>query len=423
VAQAGETPAPVSAGLSATGDDRHEWSRMIGGWHVAFGVLAALAGGLLLAETGLSPVRRYVALALLAAACGWYAAVGRRVVGRESSRAGFVYVTISIALTVGAFAAAPVGALLLCMLYPHIWSLLPARRAVVASAATTAAAAAASFSWTAHGAAQLVSVGAVAAASLVVAPVIGLWIGRIIRQSESRAALIAELASTRAELAEFSRSAGAAAERERLAHDIHDTLTQGFASIVLLLEAAETEIGPDGAALPHLRNARKTAQENIAEARAMITALSPPHLRDASLPAALRQLVDRARSEPGARPELTVTGQPRRLEAGAEVVLLRVTQEALANVRRHAAASHVDVELAYDHDAVTLRVADDGGGFDPGLPAAGFGLQYMRARVAQVGGAMLVRSQPGTGTTIRVDLPAAGPAPALPLAPAAGVSQ
>lgn len=394
------------------------------GWHAAFGALAALAGGLLLADTGLSPVRRYIGLALLAALCGWYAALGRRVVGSEFSRAGLVYVTVSIALTIGVFTATPIGGLLLCMLYPHIWALLPARRAVAASAATTAVTAAASLSWTGLGAAQLVSVGSVAVASLVIAPLIGLWIGRIIRQSKSRAALIAELASTRAELAEFSRSAGAAAERERLARDIHDTLTQGFASIVLLLEAAEAVMGAgDGAALAHLRNARKTAQENIAEARAMITALSPPHLRDASLPAALRQLMDRVQSEPGARPRLTVTGQPRPLAADAEVVLLRVTQEALANVRRHAAASRVEVELAYQRDAVTLRVADDGRGFDCGSPAAGRGLRYMRDRVAQVGGAMLVRSSPGAGTTIRADLPAVCPAPEMPLAPVAGVSQ
>lgn len=397
---------------------------MAGVWHAAFGVLAALAGGLLLADPGLTPVRRYVGLAVLAAACGWYAAVGRRVMGSEFSRAGLIYVTIAIPLTIGVFTAAPVGGLLLCLLYPHIWALLPARRAIVASSATTAATAAAALSWTGLGPAQLASVGSVAVASLVIAPLIGLWIGRIIRQSRDRAALIAELAATRTELAELSRTAGAAAERERLAHDIHDTLTQGFASIVLLLEAAETAMGAgDGAALAHLRNARRTAQENIAEARAMITALSPPHLRDASLPAALSQLVDRAGSEPGARPLLTVTGQPRPLPANAEVVLLRVTQEALANVRRHAAASRVDVELAYERDAVTLRVADDGRGFDPGTPAAGFGLQYMRARVAQVGGAMRVRSTPGAGTAIRVDLPAPGPAPAMALAPVAGVSQ
>jgi signal transduction histidine kinase len=269
-----------------------------------------------------------------------------------------------------------------------------------------------------------VSVGAVTVASVLGALVLGLWISRIIRQSKSRAALIAELAATRTELAELSRAAGAAAERERLAHDIHDTLTQGFASIVLLLQAAEAQLGTsDGTALAHLRNARKTAQENIAEARAMITALCPPDLRDASLPAALRQLVDRAEAEPGAQPGLTVAGQPRALEASAEVVLLRVTQEALANVRQHAAASRVDVELAYDSDAVTLRVADDGRGFDPDSPAAGFGLQSMRGRVAGVGGVMLVRSRPGAGTTIQVEVPAVCPVLAMPLAPVAGVSQ
>lgn len=178
----------------------------------------------------------------------------------------------------------------------------------------------------------------------------------------------------------------------------------------------------DEAARAHLRNARKTAQENIAEARAMITALRP-HLRGASLPAALRQLVDRIQLEPGAQPMLTVTGVPRPLTANEEVVLLRVTQEALANVRRHAAASRVDLELAYDRDGVTLRVADDGHGFDPASPAAGFGLGYMRARVSQVRGVMLVHSRPGAGTTIRVDLPAAGPAPESAAPPVAGLTR
>jgi signal transduction histidine kinase len=397
---------------------------MVGGWHAAFGVLAALAGGLLLAGAGVSPNRQHLALALLAAACGWYLAVGRRAMRAEFCRTGLIYVVVAIPLTVGLFAAAPSGGIAFCILYPHIWRLLSARRAAFASVVTAVATAVAALAWTGLGAAQLESVGAVAVASVLAALLIGLWISRIIRQSRSRAALITELAATRAELAELSRAAGAAAERERLAHDIHDTLTQGFASIVLLLEAAEAQLGTnDGAALAHLRNARKTAQENIAEARAMITALCPPHLRDASLPAALRQLVDRAEAEPGARPELTVAGQPRPLEASAEVVLLRVTQEALANVRRHAAASRVDVKLAYDHDAVTLRVADDGRGFDPGSQAAGFGLRSMRARVAQVGGAVLVRSSPGAGTTIQVRLPVASPAPVMSLAPAAEVSQ
>jgi signal transduction histidine kinase len=415
VDQAGEMPA-ASPGLAAVAEDRHEWHRMAVGWHVAFGFFAAMVGGLILADVGLSPVRRSAALAILAAACVWYAVAGRRVVGSEFSRAGLAYVTVAIPLTVGLYAAVPFGGLLLCMLYPHIWAMLPVRRAVAASAATTVAIAAASLSWTDVTTGQLLSVGSVAVASLIVAPLIGLWIGRIIRQSKSRAALIAELAVTRAELADFSRRAGAAAERERLARDIHDTLTQGFASILLLLEAAEAEIGPGrGRALTHLQNARKTARENIAEARAMITELSPPHLRSASLPGALGQLVDGAGAEMGLQARLTVTGQPRPLAARAEVVLLRASQEALANVRKHAGAAAVDVSLAYQHDAVTLQVTDDGRGFDPGQRSSGFGLDGMRARVTQVGGTLIVRTVPGAGTTIRVDLPltAGGPLEAL----------
>lgn len=387
------------------------------GWHAAFVVLAAMTAAGFAVDAGLGPVRRVAGLVILAALCGWYAAVGRRAVLAGFSRAGLVYVTAAIPLTIGLLAMAGFSALMLCLLYPHIWALLPARRAMAASAATAVgtAVAAVGFGWTGVGTAQLLSLGAVAVASLVVAVLVGLWIGRIIRQSKSRAALIAELAATRTELARLSRDAGAAAERERLARDIHDTLSQGFASILLLLEAAEAELGPVGAAArAHLRSARKTAQENIAEARAMITALSPPHLEEASLPDALHQIASRAGPEPGPRPRLTVTGQPRPLAASDEVVLLRVTQEALANVRRHAEASRADVELAYLRQAVTLRITDDGRGFDPGLPAPGFGLEGMRARVAQVGGAMLVASTPGRGTTVQVDLPVAAPVPAAP---------
>jgi signal transduction histidine kinase len=311
---------------------------MAAGWHAAFGVLAAMILGLILADGGLSPVRRSAGLAVLAVACAWYALLGRRVIHGEFSRSGLIYVTVAIPLAIGLFAIAAPGALLLCMLYPQIWALLPARMAAAASGTTAAGIAAATLAWTGLSAGSLESTGAVAVASVLVALVIGLWITRIIRQSKHRAALITELAAARSELEELSRRAGAAAERERLARDIHDTLTQGFASIMLLLEATEAEMGPGhDAARAHLRNARQTAQENIAEARAMITTLAPPHLRHASLPAALRQLVERVQAELGAAARLAATAQPRPMAANAEVVVLRVTQEALANVRRHAA--------------------------------------------------------------------------------------
>jgi signal transduction histidine kinase len=105
-------------------------------------------------------------------------------------------------------------------------------------------------------------------------------------------------------------------------------------------------------------------------------------------------------------------------------VLLRATQEALTNVRKHAGARRVTVELAYRPESVTLRITDDGRGFDPEAGTAGFGLGGMRARVAQVNGALHLRTEPGAGTTIGVDLPLLppGPGPARALSLAAPLS-
>ncbi len=375
-----------------------EWQRARG-WHVVFGLLAGLTGVLLAVDDGLSPARRSVAFAVLAALCGWYAVLGGRALHREPRTGGLTYVAVAVALTVALFAAAPVGAVMLFLLYPHIWALLPMRQAVAATVLTLVATGAAMV---ADGTAAP-DVVVVTGIGLVVTLALGTWITRIIEQSRRRAQLVADLAATRAELAEVSRRAGAMAERERLAHDVHDTLAQGFTSVLLLLAAAET--APDLAtARHHIDRARSTARENLAEARALIADLAPPALHGGSLPGALGQLVDRLAGDLGVPPALTVHGCPRVLRADQEVVLLRVAQEALANVRKHAGAGRVDVELDYAGAAVTLRVTDDGRGFDPATETGGFGLPGMRSRLAQVGGAFTVRSAVAAGTTIEARL-------------------
>ena len=101
----------------------------------------------------------------------------------------------------------------------------------------------------------------------------------------------------------------------------------------------------------------------------------------------------------------TADGTVRPLGTAIEVVLLRTTQEALANVRRHAAANTVTVLLDHGPNAVVLQVIDDGAGFDPDDTGDGYGLAAMHARVAQVRGTLTVRSRPGEGTTIRVEVP------------------
>jgi signal transduction histidine kinase len=388
--------------------ERDEWQRFAPVWHAVMAGLAVLTCVIIAAEDGIGTVQRYLALGLTAALAGWYAIVGVRGLRRGPGRAGPVYLIVAAPLTVGLFAAAPVGALMLFALYPHIWVMLAPRRAVVATVAVVGGVAAVFLARAPADDPAPVGVFVLAGVSLVVALLLGLWIERIIGQSRRRAALLAELAETRAELATVSREAGVLAERERLAREIHDTLAQGFTSVLLLLEAIGAELGADpAAARRHLDRARDTARENLAEARALVAALAPPDLTRTSLPEALRRLVARVDAEPGLTAALSVTGTPRGLPAEHEVALLRAGQEALANVRRHAGASRVEVTLGYLKDRVSLRVRDDGCGFDPAVPvrADGYGLASMRARASQIGGAVHVTAAPGAGVTVCMEIP------------------
>jgi len=224
----------------------------------------------------------------------------------------------------------------------------------------------------------------------------------------------AALALENLRLVEQARRSGELEERERLAHEIHDTLTQGFASIVMNLEAAEGSLERDPASSRrHMGEARRTARENLVEARRIVRALQPEALEEAPLPEALARLAKKWSEGSGATAGVTVTGAPRPLSPEAEVTLLRAAQEALTNIRKHARASRAMLTLSYMEDRVALDVRDDGVGFDPdGMPAilgkggdGGFGLRAMRERAERSGGTLLVESEPGRGTTLAVELP------------------
>ncbi|MCX5375028.1 sensor histidine kinase [Streptomyces sp. NBC_00091] len=225
------------------------------------------------------------------------------------------------------------------------------------------------------------------------------------RESERRRELIEELIATRAELAAAERSAGILAERERLAREIHDTLAQGLSSIQLLLRAAERTLPEDAPAAEHIARARGAAQENLAEARRFVRALTPPDLEHGSLAGALERLCS---GVPGPRVRFSVTGAPRALPTPYEVALLRIAQSALANVVRHAGAGRAEITLTFMDSSVTLDVVDDGRGFDPSSAPSGeggFGLPAMRARAESLGGLFTVESDPGQGTAVAVTLP------------------
>ena len=222
----------------------------------------------------------------------------------------------------------------------------------------------------------------------------------MIEQNVERGRLIAELESSRAENARLSHEAGVAAERARLAGEIHDTLAQGFTSIITLLQAADPALRDERLAL-----AVRTAKENLAEARALVAALSPSALGSGSLPDAVRRQAARLAEESGPPCTFRTTGDERDLPTAVQVVLLRAAQEALTNVRRHADAREAAVLIAYTPTSVRLVVRDDGCGFDP-ASAAGYGLTGMRQRAAQVNGTLTVRGDPSVGTTIELEVPA-----------------
>jgi signal transduction histidine kinase len=234
---------------------------------------------------------------------------------------------------------------------------------------------------------------------------IGVTMERIAQQSEQRAALIAELEASRTEVAALSREAGVTAERERLAGEIHDTLAQGFTSILTLVQAATATLRADpDLAEEHLRLAADTARENLGEARALVGALTPAALGTATLVEALRRQADRVAAECGITVAFDVTGDPGALPMPVEVVLLRTAQEALANVRKHSRATTATLLLTAGEDTIGLVVTDDGVGFDPEAPVDGFGLAGMRARAEQIGGSVAVRSGPA-GTSVWVEVP------------------
>ncbi|WP_326700770.1 sensor histidine kinase [Streptomyces sp. NBC_01754] len=263
-------------------------------------------------------------------------------------------------------------------------------------------------------------IGPLLGAAVAVATVLGY--DALFRESDRRRELIEELVSTRAELAGAERTAGTLAERERLAREIHDTLAQGLTSIQLLLRAAERTLPEDAPAATHVRRAREAAQENLAEARRFVRALSPPDLEHGSLAGALSRLSSRT-STPELTVQCAVSGTPVELPLPYEVALLRTAQSALANTVRHADARRAEITLSFMETSVSLDVVDDGRGFDPSArpegpgtsggsepaggsgPTGGFGLPAMRARARSLGGTLSVESAPGQGTAVAVTLP------------------
>jgi signal transduction histidine kinase len=363
-------------------------------WAIFYAVVALAVTAAVLAESGTSVAGRAVAVVSIAVIAVLYACWGRH------GHAGLPFVVVVLAVfAVGTVAVSTVSYLLFA-LCPLIFLVLEIRPAVVAVVCANLVPLAGGFRRDGVDWYFLTHLAPISATTAAAATWLGIWINRVIQQSKERAALIAELESSRAEVARLSHETGVAAERARLAGEIHDTLAQGFTSIITLLQAADPALRDERLAL-----AVRTARENLAESRALVAALVPAALAAGSLPEAVRRQVTRFTEETGVPATYRLTGDPRALPTVVEVVLLRAAQEALTNVRRHADAHEVAVLLAFAAGGVRLVVRDDGRGFDTAA-AAGFGLPGMRSRAEQVNGTLTLHSDPDTGTLIEVEVPA-----------------
>ncbi|MFB6842619.1 GAF domain-containing sensor histidine kinase [Streptomyces sp. NPDC056361] len=218
----------------------------------------------------------------------------------------------------------------------------------------------------------------------------------------------AAIALTNARLYERSRELTIAEERSRLAHELHDAVSQKLFSLRLTAQAAAALVDRDPArAKGELQQVAALAAEAADELRAAVVELRPAALDEDGLVHTLRtqiQVLDRAHTA-----RVTFDGQAARaLPAAQEEAVLRVAQEALHNALRHADAAHVTVTLARSGQGARLTVTDDGRGFDPRtVRKAGrhLGLVSMRDRASGVGGALTVTSAAGEGTTIEMEVP------------------
>ena len=310
------------------------------------------------------------------------------------------------------------ASILFFVVYPLLWIVHRTRRSGVAATAVFSVGISAAFlarpepDW----------VGAVANGGLscLFSLFIGLWFWRVYDISAALASALDNervaregLAAAQAELAAAERAAGRDAEHRRWAREVHDTLAQGFISVITLTQAARAELTRDRAdeAASRLDQMEALARDNLAEARALVAGEGPSALRSGDLVQALNRLVD-ARRDPGLDIDLDAR-PPRDLARAVEVVVVRTVQEALSNIARHSRAGHAEVVVAVERlgavRELAITVTDDGTG--TGGRAEGTGLTGMRSRVESLGGTLTVDparapdADGRTGTVVEARIP------------------
>lgn len=428
--------------------DARSWVKVLRFWHTAFYLLVGLTAAAIVANDGLTS-RAAPSLAALGVLVAAYLTFGQRAATRSMKHgpdlATWVYLAVLMAVTCVVTALDPLGTMLLFVAYSQVWLFTPTIRvgAWLSTLLATVSTLALLFRLRELGESPWETIFQMAL-SLAFSMLIGLWLHWILRQGAQRAELLRSLQEAQAELGRTQHAAGVVAERERVALEIHDTLAQGFTSIVMLAQTAavESQRGDPAQVERRLDLIERTARENLAEARALVSAFSPLPLQASTLPEALARLGERLQEETGVMVSTICSGTDT-IPSDMEVVLLRTVQEALSNVRRHSGAASVRVTLYVDAQDAVVTVTDDGAG-RAARSVEGFGLRGMRERVTTSGGSVEVsdvsprlvgspsglagggedgvadgtvagpHSRPGRGTRVTVRVPV-GPVPSRPV--------
>lgn len=379
-----------------------------GWWWLAIAAVSALLATLAV-TTLATPWRLALALTGTGMLVAGFALVGARRIDHPAGSPAMVAVA---ALAAGvATAGSPTMAIIQVIAYPIAWVFVPTVRAAVIANLSVAAAVASGF---------LISLGTTVddllqtaftvSLSLGFSLAMGFWIARMTALGERNGQLLAELQGAQDQIAALNRDAGAAAERERLARELHDTIAQDLTGLVMLAQRARREGGRTDDTLALIEESARSA---LGETRALVaagaavsggTAPDGGAAPDLDLAQTLERLAARFQRETDLRVTVAVRKVPA-LDRDREVVVLRCAQEGLANARKHARASHITITLSDDDGCARLVIEDDGAGFEPDTSADGFGLAGMTERLGLVGGSLTVDSEPGRGTRLIAAVP------------------
>lgn len=377
-------------------------------WHIGVVATTVVLSGIVFAAQGITP-RSVLGFAVMAVfLAGWFS-FGWRF--SRDPRAAVVLLAMCLVLAPLAVWASPTYLTMQTILYPLIWSAIHSLRIAIVVNSIFAALLGIGFYFALGGGTfALWQALGIQAFSLAFSISLGLWITAIERRGAEKQALLDELQAAQLQLATLSRDAGVTSERERLAREIHDTIAQDLTGLVLIAQRASRELaaGDTAAATEQLAVLEDGARTALAETRALVASSAPPALDGNGIAAALERLGERFERETSMLVEVT-TDVEVAIDRDLEVVLLRCAQEGLANVRKHSGASRASIRLVLTASERSLRIADNGAGFDLAAARDGYGLSGMRERLTLVGGTLDVQSGED-GTTLLITLPREGTA-------------